>query len=258
VAHVYLTWTAIILGGLCFGVAVLANRLQPTLSTSETILSEMGAAVFGRGSAGYVVLQATTAAILCLSANTSFADFPRLSSIIATDGFMPHQLAKRGIVIVSKFTEGPWIPTIVIPSIVGLFKAVEGHYGRVRAQLEPEPDGNIPVVHHTVVIPLGALHHGVLSAVGYAKAMQPDHIVPVAVVSAESEAGPIREGWESLHTGIPLKAIESPYRDLTGAILDYLDELDATYPGATVTVLIPDLVVHRWWEHLLTTRALSR
>jgi hypothetical protein len=65
-------------------------RLKRTLSTQQTILSTMGAAVFGgRSNPLYGVLQASTAAILCLSANTSFADFPRLSSIIARDGFPP-------------------------------------------------------------------------------------------------------------------------------------------------------------------------
>src|SRR5882757_2645647 len=57
----------------------------------------MGRGVFGSShSPGYILLQASTVAILCLSANTSFADFPRLSSIIAIDGFLPHQLANRG------------------------------------------------------------------------------------------------------------------------------------------------------------------
>jgi len=92
-----LMWTGLLLGGIFLGVALLAERLRPTLSTNQTILSTMGAAVFGgRDNPLYWLLQASTAVILCLSANTSFADFPRLSSIIARDGFLPHQLAKRG------------------------------------------------------------------------------------------------------------------------------------------------------------------
>src|ERR1700758_2393392 len=55
----------------------------------------MGRAVFGNGPL-YVLLQASTAAILALSANTAFADFPRLAAIVATDGFLPRQLANRG------------------------------------------------------------------------------------------------------------------------------------------------------------------
>ncbi|HKA93534.1 MAG TPA: amino acid permease, partial [Acidimicrobiia bacterium] len=95
-AAITLMWTAFILGSLFTGIAVLADQLRPTLSQSETILSQMGRAVFGGGGPLYIVLQASTAAILTLSANTAYADFPRLSAIIARDGFMPRQLANRG------------------------------------------------------------------------------------------------------------------------------------------------------------------
>lgn len=91
-----LMWTGIFLGGPLLGLAVLTNRLRPTLSTKETLISLLGDSVFGRGSPLYIILMAAAAGILCLSANTSFADFPRLSSVVARDGFLPHQLARRG------------------------------------------------------------------------------------------------------------------------------------------------------------------
>jgi hypothetical protein len=59
-------------------------------------MSQLGTAVFGSGTVLYVVLQFATAAILTLAANTAYADFPRLSSIIAADGYLPRQLANRG------------------------------------------------------------------------------------------------------------------------------------------------------------------
>src|SRR5262249_58243276 len=71
------------------------RELRPTLSPNQTILSTMGHAVLGSGLL-YWLLQASTAAILTLSANTAFADFPRLSSIVATDGSLPRQLANPG------------------------------------------------------------------------------------------------------------------------------------------------------------------
>ena len=96
-AAVTLTWMGTILGGFFFGISVLAHRLQPTPShDGETLLSIMGGAVFGQSSLLYYVLQFATFAILILAANTAFADFPRLSSIIAADGFLPRQLANRG------------------------------------------------------------------------------------------------------------------------------------------------------------------
>jgi amino acid transporter len=87
---------AAVLGVYFFGVSVLAHRLQPTLSEDETVLSLLGGAVFGQGSLMYYVLQISTMAILLLAANTAFADFPRIASILARDGYLPRQLHNRG------------------------------------------------------------------------------------------------------------------------------------------------------------------
>ena len=86
---------AVILGTLFFGTAVLAHHLHPFPSHDETVFSQMGRAVLGHGPL-YVLLQFATAAILTLAANTAYADFPRLSSIIASDGYLPRQFANRG------------------------------------------------------------------------------------------------------------------------------------------------------------------
>ena len=94
-AAITLTIMAVILGTLFFGTALLANRLRPYPSHEETVLSQMAHTVFGEG-ALYFVFQLTTAGILVLAANTAFADFPRVASIIARDGFLPRQLANRG------------------------------------------------------------------------------------------------------------------------------------------------------------------
>ena len=64
-------------------------------TATETVLSQLGRHIFG-GGALYFALQYATFAILVLAANTAFADFPRLASILARDGYMPRQFAARG------------------------------------------------------------------------------------------------------------------------------------------------------------------
>ena len=91
-----LVWMGVILGTLFMGVQILAHHLGPYPSEHTTVMSQLGTAVFGSGTVLYVVLQFATAAILTLAANTAYADFPRLSSIIAHDGYLPRQLANRG------------------------------------------------------------------------------------------------------------------------------------------------------------------
>jgi len=77
------------------GCSYLAGVVGAVPSANETVISQIGRAVFGTGVV-YYVLQFSTMGILILAANTSFADFPRLSSLLARDGFMPSRFAFRG------------------------------------------------------------------------------------------------------------------------------------------------------------------
>ncbi|HEX2850815.1 MAG TPA: APC family permease [Acidimicrobiales bacterium] len=94
-ASTTMLWMGTILGTLFFASSVLAHHLQPYPSHDETVYSQMARAVIGKGWF-YLVLQFATAGILTLAANTAFADFPRLSSIIARDHYLPRQFANRG------------------------------------------------------------------------------------------------------------------------------------------------------------------
>jgi amino acid transporter len=330
-AAITLTWVATILGGLLLGIALLAVRLRPTLSPDQTILSTMGRAVFGSGPL-YLLLQISTVAILTLSANTAFADFPRLSGIVATDGYLPRQLANRGdrlvlsngvlvlavaagallvafqgdvsaliplfavglfmsftlsqagmvvhqrrvrtpgwvrrlvvnavgatatavvtvVVVVSKFSEGAWIPTLVIPLLVLLFWAIKRHYDRVDRTLACPPGTPLPAITHTVIVLVGnRIHAGVLEALAYAKSLRPHylHALHVAFDTADSEQ--FLDRWAAYGFDIPLEVVASPYRALTKPVLDFIDELDERWGHDVVTVILPEFVVHHWWDQLL-------
>ncbi|HLA81031.1 MAG TPA: APC family permease, partial [Thermoleophilia bacterium] len=95
-ATITLGLMGIILGSLLLGITYLSQALHLIPGEEETILSQLGRAVYGNGSFLYYALQITTMAILFLAGNTSFADFPRLSSILARDGLMPRQFMNRG------------------------------------------------------------------------------------------------------------------------------------------------------------------
>ncbi|MBF0567508.1 MAG: APC family permease [Nitrospirae bacterium] len=109
-AGITLTWMALILGVMFMGITLLTDRFGIMPSESETILSQLAKTVFSQG-LFYYFIQGTTFLILILAANTSFADFPRLSSIMAQDGFLPRQLANRGDKLV--FSNGVIILSIV-------------------------------------------------------------------------------------------------------------------------------------------------
>jgi amino acid transporter len=319
-----------ILGTLFFGTALLASRLHPYPSHDETVLAQLGLTVFGNGPV-FVILQFSTAAILTLAANTAYADFPRLSSIIARDGYLPRQLANRGdrlvfsngilvlsgmaglllvafggvtnaliplyavgvftsftlsqsgmvvhhlrlrepgwkrgtvinavgatatgvvtlIVAITKFTSGAWVPIVVIPAIVLLFKGIHRHYLRVSEQLTIPPDYKPPPMNHTVIVLVGALHRGVLDALAYAKSLNPTRVIALTVVSDEEQQDRIEKVWTERNVDVPLEIVYDPYREVTRPILRYIDELDARFQNDIVTVLIPEFVVDHWWGHLL-------
>ena len=86
---------AVVLGVVFLGMSYLATVSGAVPSTQESVLSQIGGAVFGSGPLYYVLIFSTMG-ILVLAAQTSFADFPRLASILAKDGFMPRRFAYRG------------------------------------------------------------------------------------------------------------------------------------------------------------------
>jgi hypothetical protein len=91
----------------------------------------------------------------------------------------------------------------------------------------------------------------VLEALAYAKTMHPSHLMAVTVVSDEEEQEKAEGEWARFNIDVPLEIVYSPYRELTGPILRYIDELDARWDNDIVTVLIPEFVVKHWWGHIL-------
>ncbi|MBM3659696.1 MAG: APC family permease [Actinobacteria bacterium] len=319
-----------ILGTLFFGISLLASHVHPYPSEEQTVIAQMGLLIFGNG-ATFFILQIATALILTLAANTAYADFPRISSIIAKDGYLPRQFANRGdrlvfsngviflalaagalivafggvtnaliplyavgvftsftlsqtgmvrhhladrqrgwrksavintvgacatfvvliIVAVTKFSSGAWLPIVVIPAIIALFKGIKRHYSSVEKSLYVEPGFRPRRMNHTVVVLVGRVHRGVLDALAYAKSLNPTHLLAVSVVTDEEEQAKIEDQWREFDLDVQLETVYSPYRELTRPILRFVDELEARYDNEIVTVLIPEFVVSHWWQHVL-------
>lgn len=125
-ARTTLTWAAIVFALLFLGIAYLITTLQiiPDPTEEQTVLSLLVRHLTGDG-AVLVIAQVATALILVLAANTSFADFPRLSSFLARDGYVPRQFAFRGERLA--FTTGiVALSLLAIALIVGFQASVSG------------------------------------------------------------------------------------------------------------------------------------
>lgn len=118
-----LSWMALVMTTLILGSAFLAYKIQAhPIGPEQTLVSSMARFIFGGGPI-YLTLQAATAAILVLAANTSFADFPRLASLLAADRFLPRQLASRGDRLV--FSNGILILALLASGLIVLFRGNE-------------------------------------------------------------------------------------------------------------------------------------
>ena len=331
-AAITLGWMAFILATMFIGITVLANQLGVVPRETETVVSQIARALFGGGLMYYLV-QAATALILVLAANTSFADFPRLSSLLARDHFVPRQFAKLGerlvfsngilvlagfaalllvvfggdthaliplyavgvfvsftlsqsgmvrhwwvergagwrhrlaingvgavatgvvtlVIAVTKFTHGAWIVVLVIPILVAAFLAMARHYEEVAEALSLEGFGAPPHFQHTVLVLVGDVHRGVVRAVQYAYTLAaPTAVVRGVYVETDpARTARIEEKWSQWGFGVPLVVLTSPYRSFLRPLLDYVDQIQARGDEQMVTIVLPEFLPRKWWQHVL-------
>jgi len=167
------------------------------------------------------------------------------------------------VVGVTKFTLGAWAVLLLIPIMVMLFLKIREHYIIVRQKIAVNPEEyinkKISETKNYIIIPVSDANLLALKAVEYAKSLIGDRkdnaIIHALHVANNLEDGhKMQERWSLLNTGIPLSIIESPYRRLVRPILHYIDILQKKYHhNVTVTVLVPEVVSEKWWEHLYHT-----
>ena len=330
-----LMWMAVILGTSFFGLSVLAQKIQPIKDHEGeikiTVLAQMAEQVYGGRNIFFYITQFATFGILILAANTAYADFPRLSSIIAKDNYLPRQLMNRGdrlvfsngiiflgiaasvlviafggivnaliplyavgvftgftlsqfgmlvrhrklkepgwqlraffsgigalttfsvagIVVVVKFTDGAWIPAVIIPTMMAIFLAVNRHYTRVRSFLQIEEGYIAPRRTHTVLVLVGSVNKGVLQAVKYAESLRPDRLLALSVVGSTEEREKLESNWAKYGMTTELETLNDDFRNLTDTILTHINRIDDEDSDDIITVVIPEFVtaLRSQWLH---------
>ena len=156
-----------------------------------------------------------------------------------------------GVVVVSKFTIGAWIPVVVIPLIVMFLMRIHRHYEKIDRRLLATPDARVRRRTNTVIVLVGRVTKGSLTAIAYARSLNPDRLVAVSVVSNAEEQERITAQWAEHQIPVELLTLYSPYRELTRPILRYIDELDTEIEDDFVTVVVPEFALEHWWQQLL-------
>jgi len=154
------------------------------------------------------------------------------------------------VVAATKFVDGAWIVIVLIGLFMLMFLAIKSHYADVAGQLSLEDYEGPPPMSHTVLVLVGDLHRGVVEALQYARTLSPEAKAVYVELDPERTRR-LEEKWVKHGLGVPLIVLTSPYRSLLGPLLDYIDHLRAQEERHMVTMVLPEFIPARWWQHLL-------
>jgi hypothetical protein len=126
------------------------------------------------------------------------------------------------------------------------------HYDEVASELSLEGFEGPPEFQHTVLVLIGDVHRGVVRAVRYAKTLAPTATVRAVFVETDpARTRKVEEEWAKWGLGVPLVVLTSPYRSLLRPFLDYIDQIQSRGDEQMVTIVLPEFLPRRWWQHVL-------
>ena len=163
------------------------------------------------------------------------------------------------IVLVTKFTHGAWIVCVAMPLIWLLMKSIRKHYDVVRVELAAGDNEQVtlPARVHAVVL-VSKVHKPALRALAFARATRPSTLEAVTVDVDDADTARLVADWERRAIPVPLKVLDSPYREVTRPILDHVRGLRRSSPRDLVIVYVPEYVVGHWWEQILHNQSALR
>ena len=153
-------------------------------------------------------------------------------------------------VTAAKFSHGAWIVIVLIVALIAAFLTIKRHYAEVAVQLSMDGLEPPPPLTHTVLVLVGDLHRGVLKAIQYAQSLSPS-AKAVFVETDPERTRRLEEKWGKWGMGVPLIVLSSPYRSLLGPLLEYVDHLQLRGDNHIVTIILPEFIPAKWWQHLL-------
>ncbi|GGO38477.1 MULTISPECIES: APC family permease [Streptomyces] len=165
------------------------------------------------------------------------------------------------VVLVTKFTHGAWVALLGMVIFYATMSAIRRHYDRVAGEIAaadgPSDDSVRPSRVHSIVL-VSKIHKPTLRALAFAKLMRTDTLEALSVNVDAAETKALRDEWERRNISVPLKVLDSPYREVTRPVIDYVKSLRRESPRDAVSVIIPEYVVGHWYEHLLHNQSALR
>ena len=303
----------------------------------RSLMAQIAAATFGNNTILFFAIQAGTALVLLLAANTAFNGFPLLGSVLAKDGYAPKALETRGdrliysngvlvlalmaciilivyqadltqliqlyiigvfisftlgqsgmvvhwikllktkpdnaksirrsmsinvtgaiftgivlvVVTITKFTHGAWLVFAIMPVLYLLMLGVNRYYRDVAREIEVDDITTFGAKGDHAIVLVGKMQKPILKALDYAIAARHRSIEAVHVSINEVSTAQLELDWIHQNIHVPLRIINSPYRDLSWPLIQHIREHRAQNGSEIVTVYLPQYIVGHWWEHAL-------
>ena len=157
--------------------------------------------------------------------------------------FVSFALSQTGMVRhwTRNLTHGAWIVTIAMPGVFLIMKAIHRHYDRLADDLTPPDETSValPSRIHAVVL-VSRLHAPTLRALAFARATRPSTLRAVTVRTSAEDADALQREWTRRDIPVPLTVLDSPFRDITGPVLDYVAQIRQDSPRDLIRVFVPE------------------
>jgi amino acid transporter len=165
------------------------------------------------------------------------------------------------VVLLTKFTHGAWVAVLGMIAFYGMMTGIRRHYDRISDELTTADESSEDLVPpsrvHTIVL-VSKVHKPTLRALSYAKLFRSDSLEALSVGVDPADTKGLREDWERRGIDVPLKILDSPYREITRPVIEYVRGLRGSSPRDVVSIFIPEYVVGHWYEHLLHNQSALR
>ncbi|MFC9395549.1 APC family permease [Streptomyces sp. NPDC057027] len=165
------------------------------------------------------------------------------------------------VVLATKFTHGAWVALLGMVIFYGTMTAIRRHYDSVAEEIaaaEERPDEYVRPSRVRSLVLVSKLHKPTLRALAYAKLLHANELEALTVNVDAAETKALKEEWERRGINVPLKILDSPYREITRPVIEYVKNIRRESPRDAVSVYIPEYVVGHWYEHLLHNQSALR
>lgn len=165
------------------------------------------------------------------------------------------------VVLLTKFTHGAGFAVAAMALLYAIMLGIRRHYDRVSEELSVEEGETrhqlLPSRVHAIVL-VSKIHKPTLRALAYAAATRPSRLEAVTVDVDPDETKALQDEWDRRGIPIALKSLESPYREITRPVVDYVKSIRSGNPRELVVVYIPQYVLGHWWEQVLHNQSALR